>query len=327
MGGADFSVGVVNIIGQTHFPGYPPIKGATLLEKRRYVREHLDHLRRMLMREPRGHSDMYGVIVVEPDCPEADMAVLFMHNEGMCAPYTSCACNPVQYSPCCTRLLLPPLFPAGYSTMCGHAVIALGRYAIDYNLVKPVSPVTRVNIQCPCGLVAAYVQYEAGRSGDVHFESVPSFAFATDLTISLGGLGEVRYDIAYGGAFYVFVDIRQLSMDFQTTPTSRLAEVGFALKKAVMAAVTITHPVSEDLAFLYGTIITDDREGRGSREERGETQQLCVFANGQVHKRLVHVRTLPRITVPCTIGGSLSLWVWRECTGGPAAPQETNQTR
>ncbi len=169
--------------------------------------------------------------------------------------------------------------------MCGHAVISLGRYAIDYNLVKPVSPVTRVNIQCPCGLVTAYVQYDTGRSGDVHFESVPSFAFATDLTISLGGLGEVHYDIAYGGAFYVFVDIQQLSIDFQSTPTSQLAEVGMALKKAVMAAVTLTHPVSADLAFLYGTIFTDGREGAG----QGETQQLCVYANGQVHKCSLHV--------------------------------------
>ncbi len=160
--------------------------------------------------------------------------------------------------------------------MCGHVVLSLGRYAIDYNLVKPVSPVTRVNIQCPCGLVTAYVQYEGGRSGDVHFESVPSFAFATDLTISLGGLGEVHYDIAYGGCFYVFVDIQQLSLDFETTPTSRLQEVAFALKKAVMATVPLTHPDNPDLGHLFGTIITDERVG-------GENRQLCVFANGQVH--------------------------------------------
>ena len=80
--------------------GYPPIPGETILVKRRYVRERLDHLRRFLMYEPRGHFDMYGVIPVEPDLAEADLAVLFMHNEG-------------------------------YSTMCGHAAIALGRYAVD----------------------------------------------------------------------------------------------------------------------------------------------------------------------------------------------------
>ena len=63
-------------------PGYPPLQGTTILEKRRYVRAHLDYLRTSLMAEPRGHSDMYGVLLVEKDMPEADMAVLFMHNEG-----------------------------------------------------------------------------------------------------------------------------------------------------------------------------------------------------------------------------------------------------
>src|SRR5512146_145098 len=83
--------------------GYPPVVGPTILDKRRYAREHLDHLRRFLMFEPRGHADMYGALLVEPSLPGADLAVLFLHN-------------------------------AGYSTMCGHAVIALGRYAVDYGL-------------------------------------------------------------------------------------------------------------------------------------------------------------------------------------------------
>ncbi len=76
----------------------------------------------------------------------------------------------------------------GYSTMCGHAVLSLGRYAIDYKLVKPVSPETRVNIQCPCGPVVAYVKYDSGtgQTGSVRFESVPSFAFAVDKTIKVG---------------------------------------------------------------------------------------------------------------------------------------------
>ncbi len=160
--------------------------------------------------------------------------------------------------------------------MCGHAVIALGRYAIDYNLVKPVSPVTTVNIQCPCGPVTAYVQYEDGKPGDVRFHSVQSFAFVTDLQIALEGVGQVHCDIAYGGTFYVFVDIKELGMDLQTTPVSQLMQVGLALKKAVMAAVPLTHPQHSDLAFLYGTIMTDGRDGCG------ETRQLCVFANGQV---------------------------------------------
>ena len=85
--------------------GYPVLKGKTILAKRAFVRENHDHLRKMLMFEPRGHYDQYGALIVEPDLPEADLAVLFMHNEG-------------------------------YSTMCGHAVIALGRYIVDNRLMK-----------------------------------------------------------------------------------------------------------------------------------------------------------------------------------------------
>lgn len=129
--------------------GYPEVKGGSLLDKRRYIRQHLDKLRRVLMFEPRGHYDMYGALLVASELAEADLGVLFMHNEG-------------------------------YSTMCGHAVVALGRLAIDYGLVKkPRSPETQVNIHCPCGLVKAFVEYSAGKTGGVRFHSVPAFVFAT----------------------------------------------------------------------------------------------------------------------------------------------------
>lgn len=131
--------------------GFPEVKGDTILAKRRYVREHLDHLRKVLMFEPRGHYDMYGALLVRSELAEADLGVLFMHNEG-------------------------------YSTMCGHAVIALGRYAVDYGLIKePTSPETQINIHCPCGLVKAFTQYSNGKTGAVRFLSVPAFAFATGI--------------------------------------------------------------------------------------------------------------------------------------------------
>ncbi len=101
------------------------------------------------MFEPRGHYDMYGALLVRSELAEADLGVLFMHNEG-------------------------------YSTMCGHAVIALGRFAVDYGLIKaPTSPETQINIHCPCGLVKAFTQYSNGKTGAVRFHSVPAFAFAT----------------------------------------------------------------------------------------------------------------------------------------------------
>lgn len=211
--------------------GYPDVKGDSVLSKRRYVREHLDHLRRVLMYEPRGHYDMYGALIVDSELPEADLAVLFMHNEG-------------------------------YSTMCGHAVIALGRFAVDYKLVKePKSPETQVNIHCPCGLVKAFVEYSEGKTGGVRFLSVPAFAFATgstnyfnssqvfecspglikyflpDVTVSVEGFGEVTVDISYGGAFYAFVNAQRFGLDVSKSRTRDLVDAATAVTRAVKSQV------------------------------------------------------------------------------------------
>uniref|UniRef100_A0A3B4FPB1 trans-L-3-hydroxyproline dehydratase n=2 Tax=Pundamilia nyererei TaxID=303518 RepID=A0A3B4FPB1_9CICH len=230
--------------------GYPEVKGDSVLSKRRYVREHLDHLRRVLMYEPRGHYDMYGALIVDSELPEADLAVLFMHNEG-------------------------------YSTMCGHAVIALGRFAVDYKLVKePKSPETQVNIHCPCGLVKAFVEYSEGKTGGVRFHSVPAFAFATDVTVLVEGFGEVTVDISYGGAFYAFVNAQRFGLDVSKSRTRDLVDTATAVTRAVKSQVKLHHPASDDLAFLYGTILTDGKDDYSPEP----TANICVFAKAQVDR-------------------------------------------
>lgn len=127
--------------------GVPKVPGKSVLEKIKYVRKNLDHIRKLLIFEPRGHFDMYGVILVEPDVTGADIGCLFIHNEG-------------------------------YSTMCGHAVIALGRYLVDNRLITNIkSPETRIVMQCPCGPVESFVEYVDGKTGDVRFNSVPAYLF------------------------------------------------------------------------------------------------------------------------------------------------------
>lgn len=233
--------------------GFPVIPGSTILEKRRYAREHLDHLRKLLIFEPRGHYDMYGVIPVEPDHPEADMAVLFIHNEG-------------------------------YSTMCGHATIALGRYVVDHGIVQPKAPETIVNLQCPCGLVRVAVDVtetpEGFVSGAVSFVSVPSFAFALDREVAVPGFGAVRLDIGYGGAFYAVLPADRLGLDLHASPLSDLVDAADRVTKATTAQIPLEHPDDPDLAFLYGTILTDGRE----RWEETPTRNLCVFAEREVDR-------------------------------------------
>jgi trans-L-3-hydroxyproline dehydratase len=227
--------------------GYPALPKGTILEKRAFVRDNLDHLRKILMHEPRGHHDMYGALLVEPDLPGADLAVLFMHNEG-------------------------------YSTMCGHAVIALGRYAADRGLVAAKEPVTRVNIECPCGMVVTDVEVKAGKAGGVSFESVPAFLLVKDAELDLGDFGPVTFDIAYGGAFYCLIDAAQFGLEFGVSSIRAFTDAADALTQAAKS-IALDHPDSADLAFLYGTIITDGGDGK-----QAPSKNICVFADREVDR-------------------------------------------
>ena len=226
--------------------GYPPVLGDTILAKRRYAREHLDHLRKLLMFEPRGHYDMYGVLMVQPTLPGADLAVLFMHNEG-------------------------------YSTMCGHATIAMGRYAMDRGIVPRTEPVTEVGIECPCGLVKAHVDV---RDGSVSFDSVPAFLLFEQLRVAVPGVGPVVTDVSYGGAFYAVADVAQFGLDVRKSRTRDLVDAATALSTAVNETVRIEHPIVADLGFLYGSILTDGRD----RADEGVSANICVFARAEVDR-------------------------------------------
>jgi trans-L-3-hydroxyproline dehydratase len=235
--------------------GYPAIEGVTLLDKRRDALTRLDAYRRFIMWEPRGHFDMYGVLPVTPDHPDADMAVLFIHNEG-------------------------------YSTMCGHATIALGRYALDQGLIAMQDGKARLGLQCPCGLVEVTVrgtQDSAGtwRAGPVSFVSVPAFAFALDRQVEVPGLGTVTLDIGYGGAFYAFLPAARFNLDVRRSPTRDLVAAAVAVTEAVKAQVALDHPDSADLAFLYGTILTD---GADAYDAATASANICVFAEREVDR-------------------------------------------
>ncbi len=225
--------------------GYPAIQGNTILEKRRYVTQHLDHLRKFLMFEPRGHKEMYGALLVEPSLAEADIAVLFMHNEG-------------------------------YSTMCGHAVIALGRYAIDEGFVERQFPTTTVNIECPCGLVKVEVDSKTNESS---FVSVPAFALSLDQEVELDNGQKIKVDISYGGAFYALVEDHVLGLNIETDSVEKLTHAADALTQKAKAQLKLTHPDSDDLAFLYGTIITDR-----NLPLKKPSKNICIFADAQVDR-------------------------------------------
>ncbi len=229
--------------------GLPDIEGGTVLEKRRYAREHLDEYRTALMWEPRGHADMYGAVLTDPDTAEADFGVLFLHNDG-------------------------------YSTMCGHGVVALGRVAVETGFVEPTPPVTTIGMDTPAGLVTAEVETDAdGTPGKVTFENVASFVVETDCVVDVPGLGAVPYDLAFGGAFYAYCDADDVGLDLGTAEVEEIVSVGRAVKERVAETREITHPTEPDLGFLYGAIICGESGG-----EEADSRNVCVFADGEVDR-------------------------------------------
>lgn len=230
--------------------GYPELKGATILEKRREARDHHDHLRRAMMLEPRGHAGMYGVIPTAPTRPDADLAVLFTHQEG-------------------------------YSTMCGHATIALGRWAVDTGRVPMSDGKASFRLEAPCGVLEVLVcRHDTGVR--TAFESVPAFASDLNREVAVPRLGNVRLDIAFGGAFYAIVPAARLGLSLQETPLPELVAAGVAITDAVRAAIPVTHPEEPDLGFLYGTILTDDVPLGDSAGV--PSYNLCLFADGQIDR-------------------------------------------
>ncbi|XP_061468429.1 trans-3-hydroxy-L-proline dehydratase [Rhineura floridana] len=231
-----------------------PPPGLPLLARRRRLlaSPELDAVRRLLMHEPRGHRDMYGAVLVPSDLPEAAFGVLFVHNEGG-------------------------------SAMCGHAVLCLARFALDYGLCRPPpsSGEAALTIHCPCGPVAAFALWDGTRSGSrVRFHSVPAFAAATDVTVDVPGYGKVVVDIGYGGTFYAFVSADRLGFDLSSSRIRDLVDAASAVTEAVKAQFKVHHPVIEDTAFIYGTILTDGKDAFSDEP----TSNICVFADEQVDR-------------------------------------------
>ena len=250
--------------------GYPELTGTNILERRRSALQQHDHLRKMLMWEPRGHADMYGGILVPSDHDEAQVGVLFMHNEG-------------------------------YSTMCGHGTIALATALIETGAIPCVGIETLIGIDAPCGLLRATVHVDAAepaaaraaertpRVREVRFENVPSFAAALDVPLDVPGFGRVLVDVGYGGAFYALISAAMLGLEMRAESAAQIAAAGRAITDAGRAALRaggaladalgVKHPESDDLSFLYGTIIDGPPE-----DASHHSRNLCLFAEGEVDR-------------------------------------------
>jgi proline racemase len=228
--------------------GLPEIKGNTILEKRNFFRENLDSIRTGIMWEPRGHADMYGAVVTEPLNEESDFGTFFLHNEG-------------------------------YSTMCGHAIIALVKLMHDTGALVKNAKNTEYKIDAPPGLIRARAQLKNNKVERVYFKNVPSFVLLADRKIDVPEIGEVKFDVAFGGAFYAFVEADSIGIGLESKDFNQLVNWGMKIKKAVMENFEILHPYEDDLSFLYGTIFTGKPKNKNHH-----SRNVCIFANGEVDR-------------------------------------------
>jgi len=228
--------------------GLPEIKGNTILEKRRYFRDNYDFIRTGTIFEPRGHADMYGAIITEPTSEDADFGTFFLHNEG-------------------------------YSTMCGHAIIALTKLVLDTGMILKDGNESELIIDAPPGKIYAKAFRENGIVQKVSFKNVPSFLLLKDEEIEVSEIGKVKFDVAFGGAFYAFCDADKLGLKMDESNYNKLIDYGRKIKYAVMDKYEIKHPFEEDLSFLYGTIFTGK-----AFDPKNHSRNVCIFAEGEVDR-------------------------------------------
>jgi len=205
--------------------GVPPLRGATILEKRRDALDHLDHIRQLLVFEPRGHADMYGGFVTEPQDDEAQLGVVFFHN-------------------------------AGYSTACGHGTIALVTWAIDAALVPVTGPSTDVIVDVPSGRLRTVATVQDGRVRSVRFRNVPSFVAIDGVTIKAGGRS-TDVAVAYGGAFYAIVPAGRFELPIEPAFVPRFIELGREIKARIEADREVVHPLQPEIQGIYGVMFTE----------------------------------------------------------------------
>ena len=228
-----------------------------MLEKRAWVRKRRDRIRRALMGEPRGHADMYGAVLTEPVTAGSHAGVLFMHNEG-------------------------------YSTMCGHGIIAVVTIALERGLLELADPTDEIVLDTPAGTVrakATITQRPGARSPApgrrverVSFLNVPSFVLHPGLPLRIG-TRELPVDVAFGGAFYAIVDSEAAGVPVRPEYLPELRKLGMQIKAGVESAVTVCHPLEANLEGIYGTIFTGLPDGEGA-----DLRNVTIFADAQVDR-------------------------------------------
>jgi proline racemase len=218
--------------------GVGPIPGASMLERKLHFERHMDDLRLLLMREPRGHAAMSGAILQPALHPDADWGVVFIEVSG-CLP------------------------------MCGHGTMGVATVLVETGMVEVREPETVVRLDTPAGLVEARVAVEGGRARSVAIRNVPSFLLGRDRTVEVGGR-TLTYDMAFGGNFYAILPAADAGLAVEPARSDELIAQALELMQAINARERPVHPADERIQGCKHVVFTAPGED-GPRSQRSAT--------------------------------------------------------
>jgi proline racemase/trans-L-3-hydroxyproline dehydratase len=228
--------------------GLGRIQGKTMMEKRRFVTDNLDHLRTALMHEPRGHRDMFGAMIVDPTDPAADLGIIFMDGSG-------------------------------YISMCGHGVIGAVTVVLEMGMIDAVEPFTKVTLDTPAGLVHATAAVDNHTIKSVTFQNVPSFLYREGFPFELPDGGSISLDIAFGGNFFALVSASDVGFEIVPENAPKFVDLGINILQSLKGVIEVSHPTNEyiksvDLVEFCGPPHADGADAKN----------IVVFGQGQIDR-------------------------------------------
>lgn len=240
--------------------GVVDVPGETMLQKRQYLLNHRDDLRCFLLREPHGMVSLSADVLLPSTHPEADLGYVIMESTD-------------------------------YPLMSGTNTMNVVTVALETGILPMVEPVTTVTLESPAGLIKVTANCRDGKCESVTFVNQPSFAVELDAVISVPGIGELTVDVAYGGAFFVFVDATALGMQIVPNEARRLSELGQLIKQAAAEQISVAHP--DDLGvdqITFTTFVAPPRAG-------GDGRNVNIVSPGRVDRSACGTSTCARLAL------------------------------
>jgi proline racemase len=240
--------------------GVLDVPGDTMLEKMRHLESEGDALRRLLLFEPRGSAPLSADLVLPSAYPEADGGFIIME---------SCS----------------------YEGMSGTNTINTATVLLETGVLPMEEPVTTITLESPAGLVRVSADCAGGRCERVTFENVPSFTTHLEAPVEVEDVGELRVDVAYGGAFCAFVDAGALGYEIVPDEARDLAELGERIRPAVTDQLEVAHPLEPALGVLSFVVFTaPPRDG-------GHARNATVVAPGRLDRSATGTATSARLAL------------------------------